>query len=219
MKKPIRSPLFVAIVSAPVLFGIGALLLSFGNYEGPWYYILYFLLHILAAGAYFFGLHLFFRALPERGVMRAIAAAIPMLVSLSVYHFAIAFYDAFAVQFEDAPAALLYALLSLFTDSLVAEWLLLFLSAVAAWFFFLRGGETTARRRAAFLLSALLFFAYLSVGRVVEFVSFCASRFGVAGESATVSFLLFAGSDLLISALGFLVLFLSDRAEQKEVLQ
>lgn len=216
MKKLIRSPLFAAMVSAPVLFGIGALLLSLGNYDGPWYYILYFLLHILSAGAYFFALHFVFHAIPERGFARSLSRAIPLLVSLSVYHFAIAFYDAFAVQFEDAPDALLYALLSLFTDSIVAEWLLLVLSALAAWIFFLRFEPTPARRRAAWLLSALIYFAYLSVGRVAEFVSFRASRFGVAGEGATVSFLLFAGSDLLISAVGFLVLFLSDRADKKE---
>ncbi len=73
MRNPIRSPLFVPLVSAPVLFGIAALILSLGSYDGPWYYVLYYLLHVLAAGLYFFALHLFFRDLSGKGSGRAFA--------------------------------------------------------------------------------------------------------------------------------------------------
>lgn len=217
LKKAMASPCFVPIVAAPVLFGISALILSLRYYNGAWYYALYFLLHFLSAGLFFFALHRLFFSCETRGFPRALTSAIPLLVSLSVYHFAIAFYDAYVVQFEDAPTALVYALLSLFTDSLLSEWLLLFLSFAAAYFFFLRGGATPSGRQAARLLSALLFFAYLSIGRIAEFVSYRSAHFGVAGEKTTVSFLLFAGADLLFSAFGYLVLFLSDKAAEKNV--
>ena len=216
LKRALRSPLFLPIVSAPVLFGIGVLLLSVGEGAGAWYYLLYALLHILSTALFFFGLHLVFRAIPTRGMPRALTAALPILISLSVYHLAIAFYDAFAVQFESAGAALLYALISLLTDSLLSEWLLLLLSAAAAYLFFLRGEGTPSDKRSARLLSATLYLAYLLVGRVSEFLSYKAAHFGVAGEKATVSFLLFAGSDLALAALGYLVLFLCERKTEKK---
>ena len=217
MKKLIRSPLFPAIVAAPVLFGIGALVLSLPEYDGPWYYFLYYLLHVLSAGAFFYGLHRAFRTLPDRGAARGFTAAIPVLLSLSVYHFAIAFFDAYAVQYEEGSGALVYALLSLFTDSILAEWGLLALLYFCGWLLFLRGEATPARRRAAFLLSALLYFAYLSAGRVTEYLSYRSARFGVADEETVFVFLLFSAADLLISALGFLILFLGDRANKREV--
>ena len=216
MKKLIRSPLFPAIVAAPVLFGIAALILMLPEYDGPWYYVLYYLLHVLSAGAYFFALHLAFARLPEKGA-RGFKAAIPMLLSLSVYHFAIAFFDAYAVQYEEGGGAFVYALLSLFTDSILVEWGLLALSYFCGWLLFLRGEATPARRRAAFLLSALLYFAYLSAGRVTEYLSYRSARFGVADEGTVFVFLLFSAADLLISALGFLILFLGDRTNKREV--
>ena len=218
MKKVVASPLFLPVSAAPVLFGIGVLLLRISEEAGAWYYVLYFLLHILSTALFFIGLHRVFRAIPTRGTPRALTAAIPILVSLSVYHFAIAFYDAFSVQYEDGGAALLYALLSLLTDSLLSEWLLLLLCAALAYAFFLRREESPADRRSARLLSALVYFAFLLIGRVSEFLSYKSAHLGVASEKATVSFLLFAGSDLLLAALGYLVLFLCDRkTEKKEV--
>ena len=216
LKRAVASPLFIPIVSAPVLFGIGFLLLSVGNGDGAWYYVLSFLLHVLSAVLFFLGLHRAFRAIPTRGMPRALTAAIPILISLSVYHLAIAFYDAFAVQFESAGTALLYALLSFFTDALLSEWFLLLLTAAAAYLFFLRGEATRSDRRAARLLSALLYFAYLLVGRVSEYLSYKSAHLGVAVESATVSFLLFAGSDLVLAALGYLALFLLSERTGKE---
>ena len=215
LRRVIASPLFLSIVSAPILFGIGVLLLSVGGGEGAWYYVLYFLLHIFSTVLFFFGLHRVFREIPTRGMPRALTAAIPILVSLSVYHLAIAFYDAFAVQYESAGTALLYALLSFFTDSLLSEWLLLLLTAAAAYLFFLRYEATPSDNRSARLLSALLFFAYLLVGRISEYLSYKSAHLGVAVESATVSFLLFAASDLALAALGYLLLFLSDRSANK----
>lgn len=215
MRNPIRSPLFVPLVSAPVLFGIAALILSLGNYDGPWYYALYYLLHVLAAGLYFFALHLFFRDLSGKGSGRAFAAGLPILISLSVYHLAIAFFEAYVVEFEEAPTAIVYALLSLFTDSILGEWLPFALTAVAARLFFLRGKETPAGKRAAWLLASLVYFLFLLVGRIAEFRSYMSARLGVADEKTTVSFLLFVGIDLLFAALGYLVLFLFDRSANK----
>ena len=97
LKKAVASPLFLPIVSAPILFGIGVLLLSVGDGAGAWYYLLYALLHILSTALFFLGLHRVFRAIPTRGMPRALTAAIPILASLSVYHFVIAFYDAYAM--------------------------------------------------------------------------------------------------------------------------
>ena len=215
MKKLIRSPLFVPIVSAPILFGIAALILSLGNYDGPWYYVLYYLLHILAAGLYFFALHLFFRDLAKKGLGRAPVSGLPVLISLSVYHVAISFFEAYVVEYEDMPTAVIYALLSLFTDSIVGEWLLFALSAFAAWLFFFRRGETPSGKRAAWLLSALVYFLFLLVGRIAEFSSYLSGRIGIADEKTTVSFLLFIGIDLLFAAGGYLVLFLFDRSANK----
>lgn len=215
MKKMIRSPLFVPIVSAPVLFGIAALLLSLGNYEGPWYYVLYYLLQTLNAGLWFFALRLVFRDLSEKGFGRALLSGFPILISLTVYHVAIAFYDAYVVQFEEALPSVVYALLSLVTDAIVGEWLLFLLAFVASWLFFFRRGETLSGKRAAWLLSALVYFVFLFVGRLTEFISFLSGRLGIADEKTTVSFLVFVGTDLLISAFGYLVLFFSDRAKAK----
>ena len=215
MKKMIRSPLFVPVVSAPVLFGIAALLLSLGNYQGPWYYVLYYLLHALNAGLWFYALHLFFRELPEKGSGRAFASGLPVLISLAVYHVAIAFYDAFVIEYEEVPTAIVYALISLVTDAIVGEWLLFLLAAVAARLFFYRGDPTPDGKRAAWLLSSLIYFVFLLVGRVTEFVSFLSGRLGIADETTTRSVLLFIGGDLLISAVGYLILFLSDRAASK----
>ena len=219
MKKMIRSPLFVPIVSAPILFGIAALLLSLGNYDGAWFYVLYFLLHGLSAALFFLALNRAFRALPRRGVLRGLLFAIPILVSLSVYHAVIAFFDAYVVQFEDAPAALFYALLSFLTDSLFSEWLLLGVTYAACYLFFLRKSPTPLHKRAAELLAALLYFAFQAVGRITEFLSFRSARFGVVDEKTTLSFLLFLGSDLLLAAVGYLVLALSARADHKEDLK
>lgn len=212
LKKSVSASLFLPVVAAPVLFGLGVLLLNLGDDRGAWYYILYFLTHLLSATVFFYGAHRVFSACPSRRMPRALTAAIPILVSLSVYHFAIAFYDAYAVQYEDAPTAFLYALLSLFTDSIVGEWLLLLLSTLAAYLFFLRGEDASTRTPSARLLTATLYFAYLLVGRVAEFLSYKSAHLGIASEKATVSFLLFAGFDLLLSAFGYLVLFLSGKA-------
>ena len=218
MKKAISSPLFVPIVAAPVLFGLAALLLTLDGYDGAWYYVLYFFSHILTTCVFFFGLCLVFRACPTRGMPRALTAAIPTLVSLSVYHVAIAFFDAYVLRYEDGGAAIVYALLSLFTDSIVGEWLLLLLAAIVAYLVFLRGEPGQANKRAARLLAALLYFVYLSVGRFSEFFSYRSARLGIADETTTVTVLLFWGSDLLFAAIGYLVLFLSERfAGRREV--
>ena len=214
MQKKLWNPI-LPIASAPVLFGLGVLLLSFGDSQGAWYYILYFLLHVFSTALFFLAMHRVFFARSSRGMPRALSAAVPLLASLSVYHFAIAFFDAFVVQYEEAPAALLYALLSLFTDSLLFEWLLLLIIVFAAYLFFLRGKNADARKPSAWLLAATLYFAYLLVGRVSEYLSYKSAHLGVAGEKTTVSFLLFAGFDLLLSAFGYLVLFLSDRIARK----
>ncbi|MBO4283927.1 MAG: hypothetical protein J5958_04805 [Clostridia bacterium] len=211
LKKAVASPLFLPIVSAPILFGIGVLLLSVGDGAGAWYYLLYALLHILSTALFFLGLHRVFRAIPTRGMPRALTAAIPILASLSVYHFVIAFYDAYAVQYEDGGAALLYALLSLLTDSLLSEWLLLLLCAALSYLFILCRDTTPSDKQSARLLSALVYFAFLLVGRISEFLSYKAAHLGVASEKATASFLLFAASDLALAAFGYLVLLLLDR--------
>ncbi|MBP5429154.1 MAG: hypothetical protein J6Z04_07735 [Clostridia bacterium] len=216
LKKAVSSPLFLPVVAAPVLFGLGVLLLRIGDGRGAWYYILYFLTHTLSAALFFYGAHRVFSACPSRRMPRALTAAFPILISLSVYHFAIAFFDAYAVQYEDGAAAFLYALLSLFTDSVIAEWLLLLLSTLAAYLFFLRGEDADARTPSAWLLTATLYFAYLLVGRVSEYLSYKSAHLGIANEKTTVSFLLFAGFDLLLSAFGYLVLFLSGRAARKK---
>lgn len=216
MKKMIRSPLFVPVVSAPILFGIAALILSLGNYDGPWYSVLYYLLHALTAGLWFYALYLVFRAIPDKGFPRALPAGFPILISLTVYHAAIAFYDAYAVEFDDMPTAIVIALLSLVTDAIVGEWLLFLVAAFASRLFFLRRGATSSGKRAAWLLSALVYFVFLLYGRISEFVSYLSGRLGIADEKTTVSFLLLIGTDLLISALGYLVLFLSDRFAEKE---
>jgi len=216
LHKITRSPLFLPILAAPVLFGIGVLLLSLREgYDGAWFYVLYFLLQILSATLFFFGVHRVFRAIPTPGMPRALTGAIPILVSLSVYHLAIAFYDAYVAQFEEAPTAVVYALLSFFTDSLVAEWALLFLSVFAAYLIFLRGEATPAKRRAARILTALFYFAYLAVGRIAEFRSYVKGHFNVADEKATVSFLLLAGFDLLLAAFGFFLLCFWGRTKRK----
>ena len=219
LKRAVVSPLFLPVVAAPVLFGLGVLLLYQRDDAGALYFFLYALQHLLTAALYFLGLHRVFRAIPARGMPRALTAAFPILISLSVYHFSIAFFDAFSVQFEDAPTSLVYALLSLLTDAVVGEWLLLTVSAAAAYLFFLRGEVAPADERAARLLCAVLYLAYLLVGRVSEFLSDVSAHFGVARENATVSFLLMAGADLLLSAFGYLVLFLAAKRKNSEAVK
>lgn len=213
MQENRKRNLFVRIapfVLAPLLFGIDALLLSLGNYTGPWYYILYFLSHFLSVGAVFLALHLVFRAAAERKMPRALTAAIPILASLSVYHVAISFYNVYAVLYEEATTAVVNALLSLVVDSLLFEWLLTLLTALLAYLLFLRGEPTPAGKRSARIFSALIYFAYLAIGRVYEFLSVLSAHFGFVDEKTTVSALVFFGSDLLLAAFGYLVLFLSD---------
>lgn len=218
VKKIVGSPLFLPILAAPVLFGIGFLLLSLREgYEGPWYYALYILQHFLSAAFYFYGLHRVFRAIPTRGMPRALTGAIPILVSLSVYHFAIAFFDNYAVMFYEASTSFLYAFLSLLTDSIAAEWLLLFFTAFFAYLFFLRRGSDATYKRAAGVLSALLYLAFLAVGEIAEYLSYVSSHFGFADEKTTRSFLLILGFDLLLSAAGFLLLRLFDKTKKEEV--
>lgn len=207
--------LIAPLVAAPLLFGIGALLLTLREASGPWYYILYFLLRFLTAGVLFLALHFTFRACPERGMPRALRAAIPLLASLSAYHFAISFFDMYAVRYEEGAAAIVYALLSLVTDSLLSEWLLLILTATAVYLFFLRGEPTPAGKRSARLFSALIYFAFIAFGRVSEFFSFLSVHFGFADEKTTLSFLLFLGADLLLAAFVYLVLLLSDKITAK----
>ncbi len=217
LKRAVNSPLFLPVLAAPVLFGLGALLLYQRDGAGALYYVLYSLQHLFTATLFFLGLHRVFRAIPVRGMPRALTAAFPILISLSVYHFAIAFFDAFAVQFEDGPTSLVYALLSLLTDAVVGEWLLLLLSAAAAYLFFLRGEVAPEDERAAHLLCAVVYLAYLLVGRVSEFLSHVSAHLGVATENATVSFLLLSGADLLLSAFGYLVLYLFAKRKNSEV--
>ena len=208
-----RKQLILSLIAAPLLFGLGVLLLSLDDYEGVWYYVLYFLSHFLTAGFYFLALHFVYSACPDR--KRAFLSALPLLGSLSVYHLAIAFYESYAVWYEEAFPSVVYALLALFTDAILAEWLLLLFTALAAYLFFLRGDLTQAKTRAAWLLSALIYFTYLLVGRVTEFVSFTSAHFGFADETTTTSFVAFLGTDLLIAAFGYLTLFLADRTEKK----
>ncbi len=220
MQENRKSNLFVRIapfVLAPLLFGISALLLSLGDYMGPWYYILYFLSHFLSVGAVFLALHLVFKASAERKMPKALTAAIPLLTSLSVFHVAISIYEAYFLHYEEASTTAIYALLSLFTDSLLSEWLLTLLTAVLAYLFFLRGEPTKASRRSAWIFSALIYFVYLAAGRVFEFLSILSAHFGFVDEKTTVSVLVFFGSDLLLAAFGYLVLFLSDKLSLKKV--
>ena len=90
-------PLF----GAPILFGMGALALYLREYGGAWYSSVYYLLHALMTVLLFYGLHRAFSACRKVGPFRAVSAGIPALLSLSVYHFAIAFFDYFVVQIED----------------------------------------------------------------------------------------------------------------------
>ncbi|MBP5349454.1 MAG: hypothetical protein J6Z13_03765, partial [Clostridia bacterium] len=113
------------------------------------------------------------------------------------------------------PTAVIYALLSLFTDSIVGEWLLFGLSVFAAWLFFFRRGATPSEKRAAWLLSALVYFLFLLIGRIAEFSSYLSGRIGIADEKTTISFLMFIGIDLLFAAGGYLVLVLFDRSANK----
>ena len=100
---------------------------------------------------------------------------------------------------------------------MVGEWLLLLLSAAAAYLFFLRGEVAPEDERAAHLLCAVVYLAYLLVGRVSEFLSHVSAHLGVATENATVSFLLLSGADLLLSAFVYLVLYLSAKHKNSEV--
>jgi len=116
MQENRKSNLFVRIapfVLAPLLFGISALLLSLGNYMGPWYYILYFLSHFLSVGAVFLALHLVFKASAERKMPKALTAAIPLLTSLSVFHVAISIYEAYFLHYEEASTTAIYRLAAL----------------------------------------------------------------------------------------------------------
>lgn len=214
MKKVLLSPLFLPIVSAPILFGIYQLFLLLPeDYEGAWFYVLYYLLQAAMTALFFIGLHRTFCAAETRGFPRALTAAIPILTSLSVYHFGITFYEYYVVSFEEAPTSLLYAFLAFVNDSLFGEWLLLLLTASAACLFFLR--KNRLKKTAAWLFSSAIYLAYRLVGEIAEFVSYLSAHFGVAGEQTVRSFIFLIGGDILISAFGFLVLFLANRAAQK----
>ena len=67
LKRAVVSPLFLPVVTAPVLFGLGVLLLYQRDDAGALYFFLYALQHLLTAALYFLGLHRVFRAIPARG--------------------------------------------------------------------------------------------------------------------------------------------------------
>lgn len=214
MKRVLRSPLVIPVLSALVLFGIFTLIeLLPEEYDGAWFYALYYASHLLMTFLYFLGLHRVFRAAETRGFPRALTAAIPVLAVLSVYHFAAVFYEYYVVYFEEAQTSLLYAALAFLNDSLLSEWGLLLLSASTACLFFLR--QRRLRKTAAWILSSALYLAYRLVGEIAEFLSYRSAHFDVVGDRTLLTFMLFVGADVLLTAFGFLVLFLSDRSARK----
>ena len=196
-----------------MLFGVSVLTLHLSEIPqaSGWYSFLYVLLHLLTVAVFFYGLSRAFAVTSRAGVLRGFGGAVPTLLFLSLYHFAIAFYDYFWMELEDFFPSLLYGLISILSDSILSEWLLVLVVLFLSYVLFLRCGDFPSGRKSAWLLSALLYLASLWYGRITDFIDFTRGHFGVAGESETTSFLLFCAFDLLIAGVGYLTLFLLDR--------